>query len=592
MNKIYIIQDLGSVDSSNYASNVMTRDIRLQGENVEKILVNYYEQLKNLDGIVREKQNEDDLYETLLSQIGDIESEISVIKQSSDKIDFVVKTVDGTSELTITDNLIEAVSESIRITAENIDLCGYVSNRTVIDENGIAQVVEGNWSIDNDGNANFQDLGVNDTLSCDTLVVTNIENPQYVKSLTGNLDLYIDATDGDDNAVLEDGAVFQSMKGLLDVLPKSLNGNEITITLRTDISERMNFEYFSTGRIRVFLNGKTVKGYLRIYSCDVEIRMYGGANSEDTTIRGVFMPSKLYSIDNICTTVYINKSNKIGLYYTDFYGSATNTISHGLCVTNFSNARLTGIAVYDSYHGVQALSLSRIYCSKSSGYVQGIAWRSSTAGIIYLTDAQHLGGVTLKEEKLCGQVIVGEGATPDSTDSGNKNTENPTGDSSDESGTIKTVTYKATAADTYRSTVYNNWKEDGTVRQGDWGYGDCNGCWFFGSQFSKLKGKTINSVKITIKRQTGGYSTSSVQLKIKAHNHSSRPSGEPSFLSGWSKTTSVLGGNSITVTITDTTILDAIKNGKIKGFGLQHTYDKSHYAVCSGSAKVVITYVE
>ena len=45
MNKIYIIQS--TIDpvysGSMYATNVVTRDIRLQGYNVEKILVDYFE---------------------------------------------------------------------------------------------------------------------------------------------------------------------------------------------------------------------------------------------------------------------------------------------------------------------------------------------------------------------------------------------------------------------------------------------------------------------------------------------------------------------------------------------------------------------
>ena len=40
-NKIYIIQDT-TTDGLGYASNIKTRDIRLQGQNVESILINYY----------------------------------------------------------------------------------------------------------------------------------------------------------------------------------------------------------------------------------------------------------------------------------------------------------------------------------------------------------------------------------------------------------------------------------------------------------------------------------------------------------------------------------------------------------------------
>ena len=92
--------------------------------------------------------------------------------------------------------------------------------------------------------------------------------------------------------------------------------------------------------------------------------------------------------------------------------------------------------------------------------------------------------------------------------------------------TTKTMTIKSTYGDTYRSSVYNSWKKDGTVRQGDDGYGDCTGCWFFGTAFAELKGKTINKVQITITRNNGGRS-SAVGLVVRTHNYSARTSGAP-----------------------------------------------------------------
>ena len=46
-----------------------------------------------------------------------------------------------------------------------------------------------------------------------------------------------------------------------------------------------------------------------------------------------------------------------------------------------------------------------------------------------------------------------------------------------------------------------------------------------------------------------------------------------------------------TIEITDTSVLNAIKAGSVKGFGLQSSYSKSTYAVCSGACTVKITYV-
>ena len=153
------------------------------------------------------------------------------------------------------------------------------------------------------------------------------------------------------------------------------------------------------------------------------------------------------------------------------------------------------------------------------------------------------------------------------------------------------MTIKSSYGDTYRSSVYNNWKKDGSTRQGNYGYGDCTGCWFFGTAFSELKGKTINKVQITITRNRGG-SSSAVGLVVRTHNYSARPSGAPTLSSSSYGTLSLATGATGTLTITDSTVLNRIKNGTIKGFAIRTTYDSAHYAVCSGSAIVKITYTE
>ena len=88
MNKIYIIQS--SINPTNngsmYATNVVTRDIRLQGYNVEKILVDYFENMKSINDKVSKiskEEIENDLYETLKTTIGDINDKISIVEQQA-----------------------------------------------------------------------------------------------------------------------------------------------------------------------------------------------------------------------------------------------------------------------------------------------------------------------------------------------------------------------------------------------------------------------------------------------------------------------------------------------------------------------------
>lgn len=594
MNKIYIVQE-GVIQKDMYASHVKTKDIRLQGHNVEKILVDYFKRLGELDDLtssLSKEKGQDEEYETLRSEIGNLRDEISVIEQKSDRIELLVKSISGESEITITDKLIEAISKEIKVTAENIDLNGYVSNRKVKDENGNEVIIKGNWHIADDGTAGFEDLVVEGEVSCERIVVNEISSPNYPKTLSGDIDLYIDPVKGDDDIELEDEATFRTINQVLKLLPKNLNGHKVTITLKGDITENIYFDYYHTGRILLFLNGFTVNGFLMTYLCSAEMLFYGGA-TESSNVYGKIAPVALKRLHNSTwdTSVCIQKSPFCRMHYIDVYGSKTNASSYGIITHEYSNFRIENVRFYDCYNACLASMLSEMYAQNTSGKASKYGWSAIKASTIFLDKGTQVGGSTNEYTASCGEIKKAESVPFDGNDPGNKNPNNPGNDNDEKIPTIKTVTYTSTYGDTYRSTVYNNWKKDGTVRQGDYGYGDCNGVWFFGSQFTNLKGKDITKVVIEVTRQAGGYGSTSIPLKLKMHNHSSRPSGAPKYLD-WSVSLSLVAGKTGTITITNEKVLNAIKNGTMKGFGLQSTYNKSNYAVCSGTCKVTVTYKE
>ena len=84
---------------------------------------------------------------------------------------------------------------------------------------------------------------------------------------------------------------------------------------------------------------------------------------------------------------------------------------------------------------------------------------------------------------------------------------------------------------------------------------------------------------------------SAVPIVVKTHNYASRPSGKPSYGSSCGSV-SIAVGNSGKLTITNSTILNALSGGTIKGFGIQSAYNASSYAVCSGSVTMKVTYTE
>ena len=593
MNKIYIIQSMTTPmkSGSMYATNVITRDIRLQGDNVEKILVDYFKEIKSIKekvSAISKEEIEGDLYEAFQITIGDVNNKISQIKQQADKIDLLVKTADNTSEVTITDRLINAVSSAIRITAENIDLNGYVSNRKVIDENGNETIIEGNWHIDEDGNAGFENLSVDKEFSCEKITINEITSPKYPEVLIGDIDLYVNANVGNDDSELKDEAVFKTMNALLSKLPKDLNGHLVTITLMTDISENVDICYYNRGKIYLFLNGYSVKGWVREYQCDCEFKVRGGSSITSTTY-GSITPSSLYISELQNYSVCFQGNNYSSIEYVKIYGSKQDTYSSGIGSLEGGSVIVKNVEFYDIYNGVHVSRLAHLYASNTKGRALNIGWYAEEAGKIYLNDGMQTGGANNNTYKTSAGEIYTEGTPTFQSDE--LPGENPgiPGSGVDPIITTKTVSYKPTSADTYRSTVYNNWKKDGTCRQGDYGYGDCNGIWLFGSQFNSLKDKVIESVKITITRQSGGYSDSRTAV-IKMHNHTSRPSGMPTYISGWSKSVSLAVGETKTITITDSAVLNAIKSGTMKGFGVQSSYTKTSYMVLSGSCTVKITY--
>ena len=133
------------------------------------------------------------------------------------------------------------------------------------------------------------------------------------------------------------------------------------------------------------------------------------------------------------------------------------------------------------------------------------------------------------------------------------------------------------------------WKNDNTVRQGNYSrYGNSDGIWLFGEKFNEIKDKDIKEIELVMRRQTGGLNKS-VTHTIKMHSYECKPNHKPIFLD-WSKEIDMQIGEVKNVKITDKEVIDAIKHGVCKGFGLKSSYDTNHYSVCSGALVVRIIY--
>lgn len=495
------------------------------------------------------------------------------------KLSLIAKGLDSDDEessITIAPEFIELLSSSeILLKAKNIKLEGYVSANGgfSMDENGNMTANNGNFN----GAVNAQG-----NMTADTLIVRKIISKDIINSLVSDINVTI-ATDGDDASAVISSAKFYTVQGFLDALPRNLNGNSIYITLDKECNENLNLKGFSNGDIYLYMNMKNYNGYIAGYNCTAKLFIYGA-----TTVTGIpdgvdsqrpsVMPSNMVGSNTYYYGMYFSNCNFVTLRSINVYGQTTSNSYYAIGAEHGTTLLMQNCKVIGSQNGVQARG-SKIIMYKNYGKTNNYAARAIYGATICIQDGSIPSGQLVHDNS--SQIIQDSNkVTADSTTT-ETGTNTNTGTT-----TSKSVTFTSDYGDTYRYT-WSDWAQDNLVIQGKWTSNNV-GCWFFGSDFSKLQGKIITKVVLKIERTSGG-SSSNNEAKIVMHNHSSRPSGEPTYLS-WSKTANLTMNATTTVTITDSAVLNAIKNGTMKGFGLKHIFDKDHYIKCTGVMKATITY--
>ena len=519
-------------------------------------------------------------------------------KQLADKFTWLVKSGDSQSTMQLTDRVFELVSKNITLTADHINLNGYVSNDNA------------NWAIDNEGNIKAENLKIEGEVGADTLSVNYIDNPCYPATLAGSVDLYVNTNTGNDDYTIDDilqsydeaeeqnndslKKKYKTIQGAIDAVPKFLNNKTVHITLETNSTEDVYIRGVVSGAVRIYMNGKTLYGTLRTYACSAGVHVYGGTKDSTEGKIGIIHPSTGLAFASRAVSVGFEASQYAALYSLKVY--APDTIPSNVsstdkvCIGSQSgtgNVYCKSIQIVNAVVGFRTNNAGVIHVNTSSGIASKYGFQATTGGIISIANNAQAGGKTSATNKSASGQIWYDTNGPTFA-SGDQSTDS---DTAPVVPTTKTMTIKSTYGDAYRSSKYYSWKKDGTAIQGNYGYGDCSGLWFFGTAFAELKGKTINKVQITITRQRGGNS-SPVGLVVRTHNYSARPSGAPKLSSSSYGTLSLATGKTGTLTITNSDVLNGIKNGTIKGFGIRTTYDSAHYAVCSGNVTVKITYTE
>lgn len=521
-------------------------------------------------------------------------------QQLSDRFSWWVRG-NSTSSMQLTQDALNIITKQVKVDGDMI-VDGAIDGKTITGATIIGSTFrnQGNtFSVDSEGNIVGAQIkgsevvgdsfSVEGELTADTITANKINSAQYPSTLEDDIQISINSGGSDDNE-LYDGVSFATVSGAIDALPKFLNGKTVNIWIQESIYENIDFQYFTSGVINLYLDGNTVYGYIRNYMSSTKVRVYGGYMKYETAKTGVIHPSTGCAVASRTGSLIGQESAPINGYSLKIYGSdnkATDgqSATVGIIGDSYSTGYYKDIQFINCDVGFRGSGGGRIHDAASSGVCSQYGFQNTSGSVITIANAAHCGGLTANiAQTLPGQIIAHGKAT---YEGGNQTTDdNPAPTPT----TTKTVTIKSNSGDTYRSSVYNNWKKDNTARQGDYGYGDCNGCWFFGNQFNQFKGKNITKIELTIKRLSGGVH-SAVSVVVKTHNYTSRPSGKPSYGSSCGSV-KIAVGDTGKLTITNSTILNALSDGTIKGFGIQSAYNASSYAVCSGSVTMKVTYTE
>lgn len=520
-------------------------------------------------------------------------------EQLADRFSWMVRG-NSASSMTLTDEMLAIITKQVKVNGDMI-VDGAIDGKTITGATIIGSTFRNQsntFSVDSEGNivgAQIQgsevigdSFSVEGELTADTITANKINSAQYPSTLEDDIQISINSGGSDDNE-LYDGVSFATVSGALEALPKFLNGKVVDIWIQEDIYENIDIRYFSSGRINLYLDGNTVYGWIRNYMSNIKVYVYGGYMKYETAKTGVIHPSTGCAVASRTASLVGQESSCINAYSLKIYGSdnpsGSATTIVGMACDSYASGYYKDLQFINCDIGFRANAGGRIHAASSSGVCSQYGFEAVSGGCITIANSAQCGGSKSNTHVSSpGQIISPTSVTYEGGNQTTDDNQAPT------TSTKKTITIKSISGDTYRSSVYNNWKKDNTARQGDYGYGDCNGCWFFGSQFNQFKGKSISKIELTIKRISGG-SYSGVSLQVKTHNYTSRPSGKPSYGSSCGSV-SIAVGNSGKLTITNSTVLNAISNGTVKGFGIQSSYNSSSYAVCSGSVTMKVTYTE
>ena len=446
----------------------------------------------------------------------------------------------------------------------------------------------GNFSIDENGDITAKGLAIEDNISSDTIICNDILNKAYPKTLTSSVNLYVNRSNGSDDNTCVNGAVFRSLQSAINSIPKFMNGRVVYIHLQSEVYENVDLTYFSSGRIFLLLHGYTLYGYIHGYHVSAALYVYGGTQN-DTTM-GTIHPYNAIDAGSRSNSIVMNacrflSASNINLYAPDNQYSGYTGHKQGIACHTSGYAYITNVKITNCGIGFRAHSGAQMHMNSSSGVASAYGFEASTGGKISFTNTNQAGGALASTNKTTGGQIWMDKPTFESGNASSNSNTAPT------TTTTKTTTYTASSAQAlqYAGTSSAFWRTDCKPKAGDWGYGAHTGWWFFGDDFENISSKNVTKVEITFIREKAGYYAATTH-NFYVHNYESQPSTKsPSYTVSKIATASVAASTTHTITITDSTLINLIKNAK--GIcTVPPAQSSTYYSVMSASMKVKFTY--
>ena len=392
-------------------------------------------------------------------------------------------------------------------------------------------------------NLNGGDMTINglssDEATIDKLYVNEIFSPKITPMILEDTTIYVNKVYGDDDNEFVNGAKFKTIQGAINAIPKNLNG--FTVTLRVEstksdstadiYSQNIFVRGFYGGTFYIYFHRNSLYGNIRVQDCSARLFIVGGNTWDDISDglnkneRADIKPSSLINVGGNYYSIVVLGCQFVYIKALDIWGKTDNANNYCVGSRDGSNVFVKNVKVYSSKNGFHAQTMGRLISDETYGRVEQWAYRCTYGGWMNISTGYATSGAVSNISKGDGCEILQGTITWDGTST--------TGSNNNTTSNNETSTYASTSGDSYK-VKYSSWRKDNTVRQGDWsGTGMHKGCWFFGNQFNEVKGKTIKSVKLTLKRQSSGGNSGAVTFTLKMHNYASRPSGSPSYLSTW-----------------------------------------------------------